>query len=135
MTLHRPSRRARAAGWLLLLGAAAASAATPNELLAGYLAQAGSAADAARGQALFQQRGERDWSCSSCHGPLPLRPGRHAGTGKPIEPLAPAAQATRLTDAAKTEKWFRRNCKDVFNRECTPQEKADVVAWLSSLKP
>jgi hypothetical protein len=32
------------------------------------------------------------------------------------------------------DKWFRRNCNDTLNRVCTPQEKADVTAWLLSLK-
>ena len=40
----------------------------------------------------------------------------------------------RKTDAAKTEKWFRRNCNDVVGRECSAGEKADVLSWLASLK-
>jgi hypothetical protein len=55
-------------------------------------------------------------------------------TGKAIEPLAPVTQPTRLADRARAEKWFRRNCKDVLARECTAAEKADVVAWLVSLR-
>ena len=49
--------------------------------------------------------------------------------------MAPAVNPERFTDAAKTEKWFRRNCNDVAGRECTPAEKADVLAWLLTLKP
>ena len=49
--------------------------------------------------------------------------------------MAPAFNAERFTDAAKVEKWFRRNCNDVVGRECTAAEKADVLAWLSTLKP
>ena len=90
--------------------------------------------DPARGQAFFTQTHGREWSCASCHGPVPLGMGRHAGTGKAIEPLAPAANPRRFTDAAKTEKWFRRNCNDVLGRECSAGEKADVLAWLMSLK-
>jgi hypothetical protein len=60
--------------------------------------------------------------------------GRHASTDKAIEPLAPAANAKRFTDSAKAEKWFRRNCKDVLARECTAAEKADVLAWLISVR-
>ena len=67
--------------------------------------------------------------------PLPTQAGKHASTGKPIGPLAPAFNAERFTDAAKTEKWFRRNCNDVIGRECTAGEKADVLAWLLTLKP
>jgi len=32
------------------------------------------------------------------------------------------------------DKWFRRNCNDTLNRLCSAQEKADVMAWLLSLK-
>lgn len=101
-------------------------------LTAGALA---APAEPARGQAFFTRTHGREWSCASCHGVVPLVMGRHAGTGKPIEPLAPAANPRRFTDAAKTEKWFRRNCNDVVGRECTADEKADVRAWLASLQP
>ena len=64
---------------------------------------------------------------------VPAAEGQHASTGKHIAPLAPAANPQRFTDAAKTEKWFRRNCKEVVGRECTAGEKADVLAWLLSV--
>ena len=115
--------------------ALAAQAATPAELLRGYTAQAGSPTDAARGQTFFTQPHGLEWSCASCHGKTPTQDGRHASTGKTIAPLAPAFDANRFTDAAKTEKWFRRNCKDVAGRECSAAEKADVLAWLLTLKP
>jgi mono/diheme cytochrome c family protein len=116
-----------------LLAATAAQATTPAELLTGYQRQAGVAASAARGQAFFTSRHGGDWACASCHGERPVGAGRHANTGKPIEPLAPAANGERFTDAAKVEKWFRRNCRDVLQRECSAGEKADVLAYLSGL--
>ena len=66
---------------------------------------------------------------------MPIRAGSHAATDKPIAPLAPAFNTERLTDAAKTEKWLRRNCNDVVGRECSAAEKADVISWLRTLKP
>jgi len=120
---------------LTALLAGAAQATTPAELLAGYSAAAGAAAVATRGQAFFTTKHGRDWSCSSCHGATPVQAGRHAGTGKAIEALAPAANPKRFTDAATTEKWFRRNCNDVVGRECNAGEKADVLAWLQTLRP
>jgi mono/diheme cytochrome c family protein len=123
---------------VLLTGAAlspTAYGATAAELEAAYTAQAGAPAVAARGQALFTTRHGRDWSCSSCHGAVPTRAGSHAATGKSIAALAPSANAERFTDAAKSEKWFRRNCNDVVGRECSAAEKADVLSWLRSLKP
>ena len=118
-----------------LVCASAVLAATPAEQLAGYTAQAGAPAQAARGQAFFTTKHGKEWSCSSCHGATPTQAGKHASTGKAITALAPGFNPERFSDAAKVEKWFRRNCKDVAARECTPAEKADVLAWLMTLKP
>lgn len=112
-----------------------AYAVTPAEQLAGYSAQAAAPAQPARGQQLFTTRHGKDWSCASCHTATPTGEGKHASTGKVIGPLAPAFNPQRFTDPAKTEKWFRRNCNDVMGRECTATEKADVLAWLLTLKP
>ena len=118
----------------LALAAAGAMAATPAEQLAGYSAAAKAAADPVRGPKFFNPVGTKEWSCSSCHGATPTGSGKHASTGKAIQPLAPGFNAERFADAAKTEKWFRRNCNDVLGRECSAGEKADVLAWLMTLK-
>ena len=118
---------------LSVLGTAA-QATTLTEQLAAYTAQAGAPAQASRGQQFFTAKHGKDWSCSSCHTAVPTVDGKHASTGKQIGPLAPAFNPERFTDAAKTEKWFRRNCNDVAGRECTVGEKADVLAWLQTLK-
>lgn len=112
-----------------------ARAATPAELLDSYVAAARAPADARRGQAFFTQRHGGEWSCASCHQALPTQAGKHAGTGKEIGALAPAFNPRRFSEPAKVEKWFRRNCKDVLERECSAGEKADVLAWLMTLKP
>ncbi len=133
---HSTLARNLAAALLAGAGLApAAHAATPDQLLADYSAQAGTAAAPARGQQLFTTRHGKEWSCSSCHGAVPTQAGKHAATGKPITPLAPAFSPERFTDAAKTEKWLRRNCNDVVGRECSAAEKADVLSWLLTLKP
>lgn len=136
MKPHTPNIR-RVAVTLLasLFCASAVLAATPAEQLAGYTAQAGAPAHAARGQAFFTAKHGKEWSCASCHGAVPTQAGKHASTGKAIGALVPAFNAERFTDAAKTEKWFRRNCNDVVGRECTAGEKADLLAWLLTLKP
>ena len=122
---------------LLALAAVAAHAGdtTPAEQLSRWSAQAGAPGNASKGQAFFNQRHGGEWSCASCHGTPPTRQGEHASTAKPIAPLAPAFNAQAFTDAAKSDKWFRRNCKDVLSRECSAAEKADVMAYLLSLKP
>ena len=114
---------------------ALAAATTPTEQLAGYEAAATRRGVPAQGEAFFTARHGREWACASCHGTPPTRPGQHKATAKVIAPLAPAFEPARFTDAAKTEKWFRRNCNDVLGRECNAGEKADVLAWLAGLKP
>lgn len=89
---------------------------------------------ASRGRRFFDSTHGQDWSCSSCHTRDPRQPGRHAATGKTIAALAPSANPKRLSDPAKVEKWFRRNCKDVLQRECTAAEKGDVLRYLLSLE-
>lgn len=88
---------------------------------------------ARRGEAFFHAK-NGDMSCASCHTDNPKAAGKHARTGKAIEALAPAANAQRLADPAKVEKWFKRNCNDVLQRACTAREKGDFVAWLLSVK-
>jgi hypothetical protein len=132
---QRARRTAALVGITTLLSCLGAAAATPTELLAGYRGAAGEAPTPTRGQQLFTTPQGREWSCASCHGAVPTQTGRHASTGKPIGALSPAFNAERFTDGAKVEKWFRRNCNDVIGRECTAAEKADVLAWLLSLKP
>ena len=121
------------AGALLVLSAGA-TAATSSQVLEYYVVQSGRPANPASGQQLFTQSHGKDLTCASCHQPNPTLPGKHASTGKPIQALAPVANPSRLTDSAKVEKWLRRNCKDVLSRECSPAEKADVLAWLINQK-
>lgn len=124
---------------LLTLATFAAHADTAA-LLEGYGREAGVAVASfspRRGAAFYrsEHRG-RDGnavSCASCHTADPKQPGR-TRVGKRIEPLAPIANAERFTDAAKVEKWFRRNCNDVLQRACTAQEKGDFIAWLSQVR-
>jgi mono/diheme cytochrome c family protein len=88
---------------------------------------------ARRGEAFFHAK-NGDTSCASCHTDSPKQAGHHAKTGKAIEALAPVANAQRLSDPAKVEKWFKRNCNDVLQRACSAREKGDFVAWLVSVK-
>lgn len=69
-------------------------------------------------------------SCGSCHSSNLKQAGKHAKTQKPIKPMAPATNPERLTDSKKIEKWFKRNCKWTFGRECSPQEKGDFLLYI-----
>lgn len=129
----------RQAAFAVLFGLAAAAGhaadTSPAQQLERFSAAAGATPSAERGRAFFTTAHGGPWSCASCHRALPLEAGRHASTGKAIDPLAPAANPQAFTDTARVDKWFRRNCRDVLQRECTAAEKADVVAWLLTLKP
>lgn len=120
----------------LVMLSAHALADTPGSLMIQYATAAGmttQALSADRGAALYRSehpgRDGAPVSCASCHTANPMQPGR-TRVGKRIDPLAPAANPQRFTDAAKVEKWFRRNCTDVLQRECSAQEKGDFIAWL-----
>ena len=70
-------------------------------------------------------------SCTSCHGIDLAKAGKHVRTDKPIEPMAPSVNKKSLTDVKKIKKWFKRNCKWTLGRECSAQEQADVLSYLS----
>jgi cytochrome c peroxidase len=121
----------------LLALASVSQAATPESILAVYAAKAGRPASAEQGQKFFATNFGRDlgFSCSSCHTTNLARDGKDQVTEKPIKPMAPAANPRRFTDPQKVELNFDMNCKDVVGRLCTAAEKADILAWLISVKP
>lgn len=129
-------------GLLLVAGLSVqpAYAETPNDVLAALQSEAAkstsnfSGFSAARGEKFFTVKHGSDWSCASCHTDNPAVTGKHAKTDKPIDPLAPSANAERFTNPKKIEKWFKRNCNDVLDRACTPQEKGDVLAYLLTIR-
>ena len=126
----------RASAWVIWLGIVQAPvwAQDANAQLKAYATAAKSTPSAQAGEKFFNAKHGADWSCASCHGTPPTGQGKHMVTSKPIAPMAPAFNPERFTDTAKSDKWFRRNCKDVLSRECTDGEKADVLAYLLSLK-
>ncbi len=127
---------------LLLTVATAAWSVTPRDLAESYTGQAarlapGFQASAERGAVFFAKRfgiSAQMPACSSCHTDHPAQLGRHSVTGKTIQPLAPRTEATRFSDPAKVEKWFRRNCTEVLGRECSAAEKADFIAFVSEAR-
>lgn len=127
---------------MLLVMSTSACAATAEQILDSLVqearqAQPGFTASAARGEQFYrakQTRGKEADSCASCHTDNPKAEGKHIKTHKAIEPLAPSVNKQRFTDAAHVEKWFRRNCREVLGRVCTPQEKADFTAYVLSVR-
>jgi hypothetical protein len=113
----------------------AASADTVGDLLKQYESQGASRFTASSAESMWTRnfpdaKSGEPRRCALCHTEDLKRNGKHAVTGKPIEPLAPSANPKRLTDAEHIEKWFSRNCKWTLGRECTPQEKGDFLVMI-----
>jgi len=118
-------------------------AATPQELLKQYEVQAKqenpafSGFSASNGASFFKAEhahsSGQKVSCATCHTTDPRNQGK-TRANKVIEPMATIANPQRFTDAAKVEKWFGRNCKDVLERACTAQEKGDYLQYLVNVK-
>lgn len=132
LRFRRASLAALAATLLVAATAHAADTSAARQLER-FSTASGAPGDAERGRLFFTSRHGGEWSCASCHHDAPLTAGKHAKTGKAIDPIAPAANTAAFTDASRVDKWFRRNCKDVLGRECSAREKADVLAYLLGL--
>jgi len=108
-----------------------------QERLDSYRSSGAGPFDASRGESMWTQHHLQadlgtQVSCASCHGTDLRSAGKHQRTGKVIEAMAPSVNPKRLTDAAKIEKWFTRNCRWTLGRQCTPQEKGDFLAYLNA---
>jgi hypothetical protein len=106
-----------------------------DELLKEYTSEGASNFSATAGQEFWDhpvvnKEVHETRRCSLCHTNDLKAEGKHAVTGKKIEPMAPSVNPKRLSDTARMEKWFKRNCKWVLDRECTPQEKGNVLVML-----
>ena len=95
-----------------------------------YTDQGAAAFSAERGQKLWESD-HNGRSCTTCHTTSVKNRGKHQKTGKIIKPMAPSVNPKRLTKVRTIKKWLLRNCKWTFKRECTAQEKGDILMWLS----
>lgn len=109
---------------------------TVNTLLEEYKAQGAGPADPEHGELLWQKTynskkviGQR--SCASCHTKQVSNVGKHIRTNKEIKPMSPSVNPQRLTDIKKVNKWFKRNCKWTMGRECTAQEKSNILVYIN----
>jgi len=120
---------------MLLAMPVMSSANVVGQLLGEYKAAGAGPFTAAGGQKFWNTQhnnaGEQR-DCTSCHTKDLKSSGEHATTGKTIDPMAPSVNPQRLTDITKVNKWFKRNCKWVLGRECSAQEKGDILQFLSS---
>lgn len=77
------------------------------------------------GKAPFTSR-----SCNGCHTTNLKNSGEHVRTGKNLKPLAPSTNSKSLASEKKIKKWFKRNCKWTVGRECSAQEKSDILSFI-----
>jgi len=115
-----------------------AQASAISELEAKYQSQGAGPFSATAGEALWTKtfidtKSNSKRSCTTCHTTDLTKEGKHTRTGKIIKPMAPSANPQRFTAVKKIKKWFIRNCKWTLGRECTAQEKGDVLAFLKTL--
>jgi hypothetical protein len=124
---------------VLAMVLASSQAAVVDDALKDYAAQGAKDFSASKGKEFWHSdfpdpdKPGKVRNCGTCHGNDLSVSGKHVKTGKVIDPLAPSANNERLTERKKIEKWFKRNCKWVLDRECTPQEKGDVLMYLRTL--
>jgi hypothetical protein len=121
--------------FLLLISVSVQASPASEQALASYLSQGAGPFSAEAGKRIWlsvsqDTKSGADRSCTNCHGSDLTLPGKHNRTGKPIEPMNPSISPQRLSEGKKIEKWFKRNCKWTLGRECTPQEKGDLILFI-----
>ena len=108
-----------------------------SDMEAKYKSQGAGPFNAAAGEALWTKtfidsKSGNKRSCATCHTANQTKEGKHARTGKVIEPMAPSVNSLRFTETKKIKKWFVRNCKWTMGHECSPQMKGDFLAFLKT---
>lgn len=109
-----------------------------TQMINEYISQGASQPSAKKGKAFWNQdfihsKSGKTRSCNVCHDSDLTKSGKHVKTDKLIDPMAPSVNPIRLTKRTEINKWFKRNCKWTLGRECTVQEKADVLQYLQDL--
>jgi len=108
---------------------------TVNTLMKSYQSQGAKSGNAQRGELFWNKTfsGKAPFtkrSCKSCHTANLKNKGEHLRTGKILKPLAPSVNSLSLSKVKKVNKWFKRNCKWTIGKECSAQEKADILAFI-----
>ncbi len=122
---------------ILLLLSTTLHATPVDDLLAEYRAEGIETFSAEAGKVLWSQefidtKTGKIRQCTTCHTNDLRNEGKHTRTGKIIKPMAQSANSERLTNVKKIRKWFKRNCKWTVGRECTAQEKGDVLLFIQN---
>jgi len=127
-------------GTFLLLSLASSvvnASSVTDELIKTYSQSASQAFSSQRGKALWHKAGLNKQGlqrgCTTCHGENLKAKGKHYRSGKTIQAMAPSVNSTRFNKLKKVKKWLKRNCKWTFGKECTAQQKGDLLTYLSQL--
>ena len=107
-----------------------------DSMLATYKADAKLPFSAKRGEEFWNKKYPETFEgkprrCALCHMDNLKIGGKHVKTGKDIDAMAPSVNSKRFVKVKKIKKWFKRNCKWTLGRECSAQEKGDVLLFLS----
>jgi len=70
--------------------------------------------------------------CRACHFPSQRYTQAHT-IRRQLLPIAPAANPARFVELARSDMWFAKNCEFVLGRDCTAQEKGDLISWLLTI--
>jgi hypothetical protein len=120
----------------LLTSATVFASPATDELFARYKSEGAANFNAEQGKTNWNKTAKgsegEEMTCHKCHGEDLTKDGKHHKTNKVIKPMAPSVNPDRFTDVKKIEKWFKRNCNDAWGRECTAQEKGDILKFLLS---
>ena len=124
-------------GLVMVLQAPVYANETVDNLLLSYQQQGAGEFSIEAGKNLWTKEISHDTApmarnCASCHGSVLTDTGKHAKTGKIIKAMSPTVNPERLSEEAKIEKWLLRNCKWTWGRECSVQEKGDILLFLST---
>jgi len=108
-----------------------------DDLIAQYQGKSGETLSAKSGETLWKKKSSEPKSgqvrgCTTCHGDDLRQIGKHKRTGKKIKAMSPSVNAKRFTKAKFIEKWFKRNCKWTWGRECTSTEKGNILMFLKN---
>lgn len=124
-------------GFSFLLLPVLLHAAVVDDLIMEYQEKSGEILSAKQGKILWKKKHLETKSgqirgCTSCHGKDLRQIGTHQRTKKKIKPMALSMNAKRLTQRKFIEKWFKRNCKWTWGRECTSAEKGNILMFLKN---
>lgn len=122
---------------ILIMHASSAMAdnTTINSLITSYQSHGAKTANAKNGELFWNKTfsGKAPYaerSCKTCHSSNIKNSGKHARTGKILKPLAPSINKASFNKVKKVNKWFKRNCKWTVGRECSAQEKLDILTFI-----